>query len=384
MQVYKVYLKILKRLYPFILMYVVIFYGIFLLQSMNEPTTNNLDFQIVKPSIPVINHDDSLLTNTFIDYLKEKTKIVDIAFVEEKISDALFHRQIYYVIEIPDDFGKSFINKQTKQLKISKIPASAVAIYVESLINKFFNTARLYLVSGIDEATLSESIIKDLSKEVKVEIKDKITNNTINAGYYYNFSNYVYLCLLILIISLITQVFNQTELKKRNLSSPVKLKKINFQLMLGHISVTIIVWLIFVIGSLILMKNVMFTFNGLLLIFNSLIFVIVAANIAFLIGNLAKNSEAQSAIANIVSIGSSFICGAFVPQMFLDKKVLLLARFLPSYWFIRANDVIVSTSKLGDTQFSIITKCIVMQIIFIFIIYFMNLVITKFRRKEVK
>ena len=58
--------------------------------------------------------------------------------------------------------------------------------------------------------------------------------------------------------------------------------------------------------------------------------------------------------------------------MFLDKKVLLLARFLPSYWFIRANDVIVSTSKLGDTQFSIITKCIVMQIIFIFIIYFMN------------
>ena len=132
---------------------------------------------------------------------------------------------------------------------------------------------------------------------------------------------------------------------------------INFQLITGHISVTFIVWLIFIIGSIILIGKSMFTLTGLLLILNSLIFIIVAANIAFIVGNLVKNSEIQSAIANVISLGSSFICGAFVPQMFLGEKVLMFARFFPSYWFIRANDIIAPAQKLTASNWNTIITC---------------------------
>lgn len=379
MQVYRVYLKILKQLYPVILIYVGIFYGITFLNIINAPSTNNIDFEIIKPEMAVINHDKSILADTFIDYLDENTKIVDIEDNEEKINDALFYRQVNYVIEIPENFSENFMDNQSNKLNTLKIPSSATSIYIESLIDKFFNSARLYAISEIDEVTLSNLIINDLTNEVKVEIKNDASVSTTNANYYFNFSNYVYLALLILIISLITQVFNQTDLKRRNLSSPIKLQTINFQLTLGHISVTFIIWLIFIIGSIILIGSTMFTINGLLLMLNSLIFVIVAVNIAFLIGNITKSSEVQSAIANVVSLGSSFICGAFVPQMLLGKEVLMIARLFPSYWFIRANDIIVSNTKLNGAYWQKIMICMGIQLGFILLIYLTNLIITKKR-----
>lgn len=383
MQVYKAYLKILKQLYPLILVYTGIFFVIALLATGNSTSTNNINFESIKPKIAVINHDDSILANTFINYLDKNTKIIDIEDEEEKVRDALFYRQVNYVIEIPTNFSEYFIETQNNKLNILKVPNSTTSIYIESLIDKFFNSARLYAVSGVDEVTLSNSIINDLNKEVKVEIKDISAIKTTNANYYFNFCNYVYLALLILIISLITQIFNQIDLKRRHLSSPIKLEMINFQLITGHISVTFIVWLIFIIGSIILIGKSMFTLTGLLLILNSLIFIIVAANIAFIVGNLVKNSEIQSAIANVISLGSSFICGAFVPQMFLGEKVLMFARFFPSYWFIRANDIIAPAQKLTASNWNTIITCMLIQLGFAIIIYLLNLITTRYRRQVV-
>ena len=172
MQVYKAYLKILKQLYPLILVYTGIFFVIALLATGNSTSTNNINFESIKPKIAVINHDDSILANTFINYLDKNTKIIDIEDEEEKVRDALFYRQVNYVIEIPTNFSEYFIETQNNKLNILKVPDSTTSIYIESLIDKFFNSARLYAVSGVDEVTLSNSIINDLNKEVKVEIKD--------------------------------------------------------------------------------------------------------------------------------------------------------------------------------------------------------------------
>lgn len=43
----------------------------------------------------------------------------------------------------------------------------------------------------------------------------------------------------------------------------------------------------------------------------------------------------------VVSLGSSFLAGAFVPQALLGDAVLSFARILPSYWYVKANDSLV-------------------------------------------
>lgn len=65
---------------------------------------------------------------------------------------------------------------------------------------------------------------------------------------------------------------------------------------------------------------------------------ICAVSIAFLIGNLVGNKNAVNGIVNVVALGSSFLCGAFVPAQFLPDSVLTVAHVLPSYWYIQTNE----------------------------------------------
>ena len=42
-----------------------------------------------------------------------------------------------------------------------------------------------------------------------------------------------------------------------------------------------------------------------------------------------------------IALGSSFLCGAFVPAEMLPDIVLKIARILPSYWFINTNNQVI-------------------------------------------
>ena len=57
-------------------------------------------------------------------------------------------------------------------------------------------------------------------------------------------------------------------------------------------------------------------------------------------GNLTQSRGAQAAIVNVLSLGLSFISGVFVPQAMLGEPVLRIARFLPTYWYVRCNHLI--------------------------------------------
>ena len=84
----------------------------------------------------------------------------------------------------------------------------------------------------------------------------------------------------------------------------------------------------------------MFTTHGLVYIANSFIFTMCALTIAFLIGNSIKNKNAVNGIVNVVALGSSFLCGAFVPMEMLPDFVLKIAHVLPSYWYIKTNELL--------------------------------------------
>lgn len=84
----------------------------------------------------------------------------------------------------------------------------------------------------------------------------------------------------------------------------------------------------------------MFTAHGLIYIINSFIFTICAVTIAFLIGNAIKSKDAINGIVNVIALGSSFLCGAFVPSELLPDSVLNIAHILPSYWYIKTNELV--------------------------------------------
>ncbi|MCX4317457.1 MAG: ABC transporter permease, partial [Lachnospiraceae bacterium] len=100
------------------------------------------------------------------------------------------------------------------------------------------------------------------------------------------------------------------------------------------------VWVVDVLLSLLLVGNVLLSRQGLLYLANSFAFLLCTLTIAFLIGTLVKNKNAVNGIVNVVALGSSFLCGAFVPVQMLPKSVLWAAHILPSYWYIKTNEYV--------------------------------------------
>lgn len=97
----------------------------------------------------------------------------------------------------------------------------------------------------------------------------------------------------------------------------------------------------------------MLTWVGLLEIINAFFFMMMSVSMAFMFCVMAAKSKHSddllNGISNIVGLGSSFMGGAFVPQSVITDNILIIAQFLPTYWYVKLNDALTSASTL-DTD----------------------------------
>ena len=119
----------------------------------------------------------------------------------------------------------------------------------------------------------------------------------------------------------------------------------------------------------------MFTSHGIIYMINSLIFTICATTLAFLIGTIVTKKEAISGIVNVVALGSSFLCGAFVPVEYLPKTVLNIAHILPTYWYIQNNEITRTLEKINiETLKPVFTNWIVILLFIVVFIIIANII----------
>lgn len=339
MTVFKTFFKILNKCKLPIIMYTVflIFFGGFNMQT----SENNTNFVAEKPDVLIINKDEEKgITKNLVDYIKNNSNIIDIENDEEKVNDALFYRDVNYIIYVPEKFREEFLKGNNPEIEI-KSTGDYSASYTEMLLSRYIKIANTYVKNVESEEELIEKINETLSKETKIEISSKLdTDNLSKACFYYNFANYSILAGLVYVICLILSSFKKENIQKRTIISSMNYKKINRKLLLSSSLVAVGLWLSYVVLSFILVGNIMFTTHGMMYILNSFIFSICALTIAFLIGNLITNKNAINGIINVVALGSSFLCGAFVPMEWLPDSVIKIAHILPSYYYISTNEML--------------------------------------------
>lgn len=380
MTVFKTFLKVLNKCKLPIIMYTVflIFFGGFNMQT----SENNTNFVAEKPDVLIINKDEEKgITKNFVDYIKNNSNIIDIENDEEKVNDALFYRDVNYIIYIPEDYREEFLKGNNPEIEI-KSTGDYSASYTEMLLSRYIKIANTYVKNVESEEELTSKINETLSKETKIEISSKLdTDNLSKACFYYNFANYSILAGLVYVICLILSSFKKENIQKRTIISSMNYKKINRKLLLSSSLVAIGLWLSYVVLSFILVGNVMFTMHGMMYIANSFIFSICALTIAFLIGNLITNKNAINGIINVVALGSSFLCGAFVPMEWLPDSVLKIAHILPSYYYISTNEMLKQLEVINlDTMKPVITNMGVIVIFTAIFIIITNVVSRKKRK----
>ena len=386
MQVYKAYFKIIKKNIGQLSIYLIIFLLFAIIFGKVSTSPKDTDFESTKVNISIINKDEnSKLISGLRDYLKENANIVDVGTSKEDLQDALFFREAEYIITIPNGFTKEIL-KGNKDINIEKtvIPNSTSEIYMDNLINRYLNTVKMYTstIDNISQAKLVSNVNKDLSHTTDVKIKtyDNDYSNNASCANYYNFFAYSMFAVLILGISLVMISFNNKDLKRRNLASSLSMKNMNIQMVFANITYAVVVWLVMIIASFIMFKNYMFTINGLLSLLNSFVFTLAALSISILISNLVTSRNALSAVVNVIALGSCFISGVFVPQQYLGDTVLSIAKFNPTYWYVKANDDIAILVNYSNENMRPIFMSMIIVLGFALAVYAVTLVVIKQKR----
>lgn len=343
MIVFKNYFNIVKRHLGIIIMFSAISIGV---SVINTSYTSTEDYVSVEPKIAVINYDESALSDNFVDYITERAKIVEVEDNEKAIQDTLYLNKADSILIIPDNFGANLLMGNEPNVKIKKSTQN-VSEYTELLVNRYFKIAENYSKVGMTENEIIRNIEKDIQNEIEVKVSSNKQSDMEKLAVYYSFENYAFLSIFTFIIGTIMCIFNKETIKKRNNVSKLNPKSFSNQLFLGHMTLTLSIWAIFILISVIIYKDLMFTVNGLLLILNSLCFAITATSLAYLIGCLIKNENVISGIQNVISLGLSFISGCFVPIEWLDTNIINFSKIFPSYWFIQGNYDITKLSTFN-------------------------------------
>lgn len=345
MTVFKTYLKILNKNKFLIILYTVILIFFAIFNMKNQNTTSQ--FVAEKPDILIVYEEEPVgIVNHFISYIEKNSTLKEIKNTEEARDDALFYRDVNYIIYIPKDFRTQFLEGKKINLKI-KSTGDYQASFAQMMVNRYLDIANLYRNIGLEEEKLIELIDRTLKKEVLVEVTSRLDRDQFSKSVlFYNFANYSILAGCIFIICFMISSFQEKKIKDRTLVSSMESKKWHRILLFANGLFAFTLWLFYVLLSLFLIGNVMISAHGLLLILNFFIFTISAVSLAFLIGNLVHHKEAISGIVNVIALGSSFLCGAFVPSQFLPDFVLKIAHILPSYYYIANNERIGSLESI--------------------------------------
>ena len=379
MIVFNTFFKVVKKYIGVIILYTVMLIAF---GSINYATNSeDMTFSNRLPDILIINNDEEVgLTKNLINYLKENTNVVDIENDEEKINDAIFYREVNYVIYIPKNYRVDTLNRINPTLDI-KSANDYDSAYTSMLLTRYLNVQNTYLKYTNNENELINSINNNLSYKTNIEIASKLdTSKLTKTSRFFNFASYSIMAVIIYIICLVISSFNKDVVKKRTIISSMNYKKYNKYILLSSFLYSSIIWLLYVILSFIIIGSSMFSLRGLIYILNTFIFSFVVLTLALLISNLIKSKGAISGIVNVVALGQAFLCGAFIPSEFLGENIIKYSKILPAYWYNNSNDLLSTIEVINIVNLKSILLNMITLVIFAIIFIVINNVVSKHRQ----
>lgn len=379
MIVFSTFWRIVKKYKGTILLYTVMlimFGGI----NLTSNSTNDM-FTPTKPNIFIVNKDSNMgLTKNLINYLKKNTNVVSLEDDEEKINDALFYRDISYVIYIPKNYSKDVLDKKdvTIDIKSSKDYTSSLT---EMMLDKYLNVQSNLVNITNNQDELVNMINNTLDVNSEVVVNSKLDNSYLNrVSRYFNFGSYSLLAVIIFIVTLVINSFKENTINKRIIVSSFNYKKHNSLLMLSSFVYSLIVWVLFSLLSVILFGKDMISLRGILYFVNIFMFVMPTLSFGILISTLVNNKDSIGGIVNVVSLGSAFLCGAFIPTEYLPKIVLSIAHIFPAYYFIDSNNLLSSMEIINFSNLTPVFINYFVLIIFMLIFIVVNNYVLKKKR----
>lgn len=315
------------------IMYFAIFLAIVLFFASTSSGKKEQAYESVDVAIYVEDLADSELSEALISFLDKNLVIKKLN--PKNADDELFYGNISAIITIPADFDA------VGKIEYKAAPQSMHGMIVTQRINQFINKVAIYEAAGYERSEAIRNANEDLALKARVSVAQGESRETNGANWYFNFANYPIMTQIILMISTIMTIYKDAMISRRNEISPIKASSQRMQLILGHLTIGIIIWAVY-IAVFVWMWGVKTNTGAGFMFLNTFVFMISAVTMAMFLSGRIKNEGALVAITNVIALGSSFLSGAFIPQELLSRGALLIGHIFPSYYFVRNNDMLAS------------------------------------------
>ena len=142
MTVFKTFFKIVNKYKFTILLYTVM---LIIFAGFNMQTSDNsMSFVASKPDVLIANNDENRkLTNNLVNYIESNCNIIDIEDTEEARNDALFYRDVNYIIYIPENYSRDFLDGLNPEIEI-KGTGNGESSYAEMMLTRYIKIANIY------------------------------------------------------------------------------------------------------------------------------------------------------------------------------------------------------------------------------------------------
>lgn len=387
MRVFKACVLVIKRQKLTFFIYFAIFMALSLALGKSMEQNSGSGFSEVKANFTVINRDrETPLTGRMMDFLKEHGNYVEIEDDKEAIQDARFNNAVSYVLIIPEGFQDALAAEHPLLLQENMTESSIYGYQIKSYVNRYWNLVRTWERNKRDagEKEIADSVYGILEKEGKVEMRQYNEKLAVPSSlqFQYRVSPYIILVLSTLCVSMVFLSFQRSDIRMRNLCSPLKPGNRLFQMVLATGLMGLLFWILlnlaifYVCGKE--LQGVDIKTLGLILL-NSFLMEVFAMTLAVLAAQFIKDTSAQGSLANILSLGLSFLGGVFVPVEIMGDGMRSLVRFLPVYWYENGLSQICGLTEFNEAGLRPVWESMGMLLGFIIAALCLALAVNKYR-----
>lgn len=296
----------------------------------------------------VIDRDTSTISASVEDFLEGQGERVAVEDDVRAIQDAIAKGDVSYLLVIPEGYGSDLRRAAQTGQPLPEMECiysyySAEGALMDAALSEYASSLATYLraTPGVDDAEavrLAREAV-DADVEVRMIPSGDDAALTDQFTFFLQFDMYIYFAGVIVCVGLMLGSLNRTDVRRRDLASPVSYLSYTMQTGLACLVVMLVFWALTILLGVVCFPE---SFGAiplpgkLLTATIPILFALIPLAIAFLLGQLNVGETAMNACGNILGLVLSFFGGAWIPLSLMSPEVLSVARLLPGYWYTDA------------------------------------------------
>ena len=315
-----------------------------------EPAGNLQD--VVRPQLEwgLVDEDHSELVAGLVGSLDELGPRVEVAPDRLAQEEAVAQGEVDCLFIVPAGFEEAFLKASRAGEELPALDAAygftgAGGALASAAADRWLASAALAAAAhpNATAAQVVEEATQAGEHTAAVELMatpEASAASSINAfTFYLEWSIYTTIASIIACTAALFTTFNRTDVRRRDLASPLTYRSFTLQVALAALVVTLACWLTStVIGLVVFWPDALalgpagLTYT----LLASLAFTLFPLSVSFLAGQFGVSSQGANALGNLLGMAVSFMGGAWISMTLLGPEIQAVAKFTPGWWYTNA------------------------------------------------